>query len=76
MSRKPKPEEHIHLGALKKQTPVEEVPFESLKSKLARRQQLAESEGVRLSRRHVDALPLHNDGLTPNFVDDWKKSRY
>jgi hypothetical protein len=50
-------------------------PFESLKSKLARRQELAEAEGVRLSRRHVDALPLSDDGTTPRFVDDWKRTR-
>lgn len=75
MSRKPKPEEHIHLGAQNKPTPIDEVSFESLRDKLAKRQKLAESEGAKLSRRHVDALPLYNDGVTPSFVDDWKKPR-
>ncbi len=75
MTRKPNKEQQLDLSSQRKPKPADDAPFESLKTKLAERQRLADSEGVLLSRRHIDALPLPHDGLTPRFVDDWKQSR-
>ena len=75
MPRKPLPEEHIHLGSQKKPERKVEAHFESLKSKLAKRLKLAESQGAILSSRHLDAFPIDHDGKTPKFVDDWKRGQ-
>lgn len=75
MTRKPDPSQRLDLSSQRKPKLAEAAPFESLKTKLEKRQRLADSEGVVLSRRHVDALPLSSDGVTPSFVDDWKQSR-